>query len=224
MIQATTMTPTTPAPPNGVSSPRTRRAPAPISVRLAVQAWNQPGFIPRLSNHRPVPAIFPPPKMWLTPWAMKTAPMATRKTRRARSTAWTLAIGWGLHLLGADRERPARRSDAGHGNHSTLCHPFGHRCSGRADRAGGKAGRFGSVRSREGLGRLDLEGLLRRGTARRRRAWCRGPRRCLRHRCSACRGGWCRSAPGRSRGRRPPGRPGPPPPHPHRPGRGRRCP
>ena len=63
VTQATTMTPTTPAPPNGVRSPSTRRAPAPISVMLAVQAWNHPGFMPRLSNQRPVPAILPPPMM-----------------------------------------------------------------------------------------------------------------------------------------------------------------
>ena len=33
-----------------------------------------PGFMPRLANHRPVPAILPPPKMWLMPWASITAP------------------------------------------------------------------------------------------------------------------------------------------------------
>ena len=43
-----------------------------------------PGFMPRLSNHRPVPAILPPPKMWLMPWASITAPSPHRSTSRAR--------------------------------------------------------------------------------------------------------------------------------------------
>ena len=63
VTQATTMTPTTPAPPTAVSRPNTSSTPAPISVILAVQAWNHPGLMPRLSNHRPVPAILPPPMM-----------------------------------------------------------------------------------------------------------------------------------------------------------------
>ncbi len=63
VIQATSITPTTPAPASGVSRPRIRRVAAPTSVRLAVQAWRIPGFMPRLSNQRAVPAILPPPKM-----------------------------------------------------------------------------------------------------------------------------------------------------------------
>ena len=43
--------------------------------------------VPRLSNHRPVPAILPPPTMWLTPWATNTPPTAMRSTSSARSTA-----------------------------------------------------------------------------------------------------------------------------------------
>jgi len=41
--------------------PEHQQRAAPISVRLAVQACRIPGFMPRLSNHRPVPAILPPP-------------------------------------------------------------------------------------------------------------------------------------------------------------------
>ena len=55
VIQATSITPTTPAPASGVSRPRIRRAAAPTSVRLAVQAWRIPGFMPRLSNQRAGP-------------------------------------------------------------------------------------------------------------------------------------------------------------------------
>ena len=61
VIQATTMTPTTPAPASGVSSPSTSRPPAPISTRLAIQAWRIPGRMPNEWNQRPVPSILPPP-------------------------------------------------------------------------------------------------------------------------------------------------------------------
>src|SRR5690606_26106429 len=61
VTQATSMTPTTAAPPSGVSSPRASEMPAATSDRLASQAWTTPGRMPRLSNHRAVPAIFPPP-------------------------------------------------------------------------------------------------------------------------------------------------------------------
>ncbi len=61
--------------------------PAPTSVRLASQACSGPGFMPRLSNHRPVPAILPPPMMWLIPWASITAPRMRRSPSSARLTA-----------------------------------------------------------------------------------------------------------------------------------------
>src|SRR4051794_21993765 len=87
VIQATTITPTTPAPASGVRRPTTSRAPEPISVRLASQAWRAPGFIPRLSNQRAVPGIFPPRKTWLIPWARKTTPRTTRSRSSERLTA-----------------------------------------------------------------------------------------------------------------------------------------
>jgi len=64
---ATTITPMTAPPAKGVNSPTTSRTLATSSVTLAVHAWRRPGRIPRLSNHRPVPAIFPPPKTWFHP-------------------------------------------------------------------------------------------------------------------------------------------------------------
>jgi hypothetical protein len=56
------MTPTKPAAVSGVSSPTAKPSPQAISVDAAVSAWSLPGFMPRLSNHRAVPAIFPPRK------------------------------------------------------------------------------------------------------------------------------------------------------------------
>ena len=61
VMNATSMTPTTPAAGDGVKRPSTRAAPAPISTRLAIQAWSMPGFMPSEWNQRPVPAILPPP-------------------------------------------------------------------------------------------------------------------------------------------------------------------
>ena len=87
VIQATSITPITAAPPSGVRKPRTSSVPPAISVRLASQAWRIPGFIPRLPNQPAVPLILPPPKMWLIPWASITAPMAARKARSARLAA-----------------------------------------------------------------------------------------------------------------------------------------
>ena len=71
-----------PAAASGVRSPSTSRTPAPTSVRLASQACRRPGFIPRLSNQRPVPAILPPPKMWLRPCASITAAAARRRPKQ----------------------------------------------------------------------------------------------------------------------------------------------
>ena len=42
--------------------------------------------MPRDSNQRAVPAIFPPPMMWLIPWARKTPARTIRATKSAKFT------------------------------------------------------------------------------------------------------------------------------------------
>src|SRR6201982_2083278 len=91
VTQATTMVPSSPAAPSTVRNPSPSSRPEPISVRLATQACTIPGFIPRELNHRPVPAIFPPPKMWLTPCARHTAATAQRRISNPMSTALVIS-------------------------------------------------------------------------------------------------------------------------------------
>ena len=65
ITNATTITPITPAAPSGVSSPSTSARPAASSVTLASHACSRALRIPIDANHRPVPAILPPPHTWL---------------------------------------------------------------------------------------------------------------------------------------------------------------
>ena len=69
--------------------------------------------MPRLSNHRPVPAILPPPKMWLMPWASMTAPMPHRSTSRARLIESRSSIDAARY-----RDRPSRRAIGTLGPHA----------------------------------------------------------------------------------------------------------
>jgi hypothetical protein len=103
VTMATSITPITAAPPSGVSRPRTSIAPPTTSVMLASQACTMPGFMPRLANQRPVPAILPPPKMWLIPCASITAPTPQRSASRARLIESRSALSIAGQRTGIDR-------------------------------------------------------------------------------------------------------------------------
>src|SRR5260370_38723328 len=91
VTQATTMVPSSPAAPSSVRKPSPSSRPEPICVRRETRAWTIPRFSPRGLTHRAVPAIFPPPKMWLTPCARHTAPTAQRRMSNPMSTALVIS-------------------------------------------------------------------------------------------------------------------------------------
>ncbi len=140
VTMATSITPITAAPPSGVSRPSTSSAPPTTSVRLASQACTMPGFMPRLANQRAVPAILPPPKMWLMPWASITAPTPHRSASRARLIESRSPLSIDGQRTGIDRpERPSVASAAMPKAQHHREDPR-HRDRGRRGRARGEGG------------------------------------------------------------------------------------
>ncbi len=71
---------------SGVKSPSTSSTPTPSSVLAAAMAFSLPGFMPMLSNHPAVPAIFPPRNTFKKPCEKIIVP---RNTRTMASTTLT---------------------------------------------------------------------------------------------------------------------------------------
>src|ERR1700677_65435 len=81
------MVPITAAAASGLTSPSTRRVPAPSSVAVAASALSMAGRTPIEANHRAVPAIRPPPKAWFQPCAIMVMPTIRRISSAAMLTA-----------------------------------------------------------------------------------------------------------------------------------------
>src|SRR6201997_701649 len=88
---ATSINDTKPAAGIGVSSPAARPSPADTSVVAAMVAWNLPGFMPMLSNHRAVPGIRPPPKNLLKPCKASVSPSTSRRINNPTSYTFITA-------------------------------------------------------------------------------------------------------------------------------------
>ena len=125
VTMATSITPITAAPANGVRRPTTSSAPPTTSVMLATHACRMPGFMPRLANQRAVPAILPPPKMWLMPWASITAPTPHRRASRARLIESTSALSIAGQRTGIDRREGPSVASAAMPKPSTIAKVLG---------------------------------------------------------------------------------------------------